>query len=137
MCSGSWLGSVCSHLWHWAFGEGEKTVAEAEQMNDLDLLVCAFYSTLKLQYVSVVGNSGLLVWIFRVFKKKLLICLFLCEGKGREMLLIIETYPLNCAFPGTGIAGVYNQKNPNHISFFFSYKTSFLECTFEHAAEVP
>lgn len=48
--SGFLVGSVSSHLWHWAFGEGEKTAAEAEQLTDPDLLVGAFYSTLKLEF---------------------------------------------------------------------------------------
>lgn len=48
------MGSVCSHLWHWAVGEGEKPAAEAEQL--IDLLVYAFYSALKLEFdVSVWG----------------------------------------------------------------------------------
>lgn len=67
----------CSHLWHWAFGEGEKTVAEAEQLIDHDLLVYAFYSTLKQEFdVSVRGNSGLLVWVFRDFYNSYLYAYF-------------------------------------------------------------
>lgn len=46
-------------------------------------------------------------------------CLFLSEENGREIILVIETYTLNCAFPWTGVAGKYNQKSPNYISFFF------------------
>lgn len=123
-CVRTWLwrflvGSVCSHLWHWAFGEGEKTVAEAEQLIDHDLLVYAFYSTLKQEFdVSVRGNSGLLVWVFRDFYNSYLYAYFKWgewQGNASDNWNI----PLKLCIPLNRDCTYIQSKNPKQHQLFF------------------
>lgn len=64
------MGSVFSHLWHWALREGEKAASEAEQLIELGFLVHAVYPASKQEFdVSIAENNGVLVWVFNLKKK--------------------------------------------------------------------